>query len=212
MQKQKISIKESPKPQLHGFGYVAGLAVISAVISGVCTHPIDTCKVQMQMQMLQGDGLTKKYKSLPHAGYQIIKESGFTRGIGRGLTASAMREASYSTIRLGAFEPIKQALGEKDKRTTPAWIRFSAGSLAGAIGATISQPIDFLKTRAQGQDWVPLSQLTRQVYNQNGIKGFYDGLLASQTRAAAIGAAYMGSYDFTKQKMLKYKMKDDMKT
>ena len=59
-----------------------------------------------------------------------------------------MREASYSTIRLGAFEPIKKMLGETDKRTTPTWIRFLAGSLAGGIGATVAQPVDLLKTRA----------------------------------------------------------------
>ena len=90
---------------------------------------------------------------MPHCGYLLLKEHGIKRGIGRGLTASAMREASYSTIRIGAFEPIKVLLGEKDKRTTPTWIRFLSGSLAGLAGATIAQPVDLLKTRAQASEW-----------------------------------------------------------
>ena len=115
-----------------------------------------------------------------------------------------MREASYSTIRLGAFEPIKKVLGEKDKRHTPTWIRFLAGSLAGGIGATVAQPVDLLKTRAQASEWMPLRDLTRQVYAENGFRGFYNGLLASQSRASVLGAAYMGSYDSTKQYMLRH--------
>lgn len=85
----------------------------------------------MQLQHLRG---VKKYKNLPHAGYVIIMEEGLTRGIGKGLVPSIMKELSYSTIRLGAFEPIKKLLGEKNKKDTPIWKRFLAGSLAGLVG------------------------------------------------------------------------------
>ena len=44
MQK-KVSSTSNENKTIRDFGYVAGLAGISAVISGVTMHPVDTCKV-----------------------------------------------------------------------------------------------------------------------------------------------------------------------
>ena len=55
----------------------------------------------------------------------------------------------YSTIRIGAYEPIKvRVLGETDPKTTPVWKRFLAGSIAGGVGQSMAQPIDYIKTKA----------------------------------------------------------------
>lgn len=42
-----------------------------------------------------------------------------------------MREALYSGIRLGAYEPIKVLLGAKDKAHTPLWKKICAGAVSG---------------------------------------------------------------------------------
>ena len=56
---------------------------------------------------------------------------------------------------------------------------------------------------------MPLRDLTRKVYLENGVRGFYNGLLASQARASVLGAAYMGTYDSTKQYMLRNEFMKD---
>ena len=55
-----------------------------------------------------------------------------------------MREASYSTLRLGLYEPIKRNLGSEGA----VWSKFVAGALSGMIGSAIANPADLLKTRA----------------------------------------------------------------
>jgi hypothetical protein len=60
-----------------------------------------------------------------------------------------MREAVYSSIRLGLYEPFKIMLGETDPKHTPLWMKFAAGSLSGAVGSVIGNPFDTLKVRMQ---------------------------------------------------------------
>ena len=50
-----------------------------------------------------------------------------------------IREATYSTIRLGGYEPIKiELLGEKDPHKCPMWKRLFAGILSGTIGSIVT--------------------------------------------------------------------------
>ena len=77
----------------------------------------------------------KKYKNIWHGIYTIAQEEGFRRGTCKGLGASLIREGMYSSIRIGAYEPVKvRLLGETDKRHTPTWKRFVAGAICGGIG------------------------------------------------------------------------------
>ena len=92
----------------------AALAGLSSVFAGICMHPVDTCKIRMQIQRPMADG-TKKYKNLMHGLYMIGKEEGLRHGIYKGIEASAAREATYSTMRIGLYEPIKRVLGAEDQ-------------------------------------------------------------------------------------------------
>ena len=66
------------------------------------------------MQVPKPDG-TKHYKNLLHGLYTIGKEEGIgRRGICKGIEASALREATYSTMRIGLYEPFKRILGADD--------------------------------------------------------------------------------------------------
>ena len=82
----------------------------------------------------------------------ISQQEGFgRRGIYKGIEASSIREASYSTLRLGLYEPIKRCFGETDPKNTPLWVKFVSGALAGMMGSGFANPVDLLKTRMQAQ-------------------------------------------------------------
>ena len=60
-------------------------------------------------------------------------------------TTAWLREASYTSLRLGLYGPIKKAMGVgKDSHFL---MKFSAGSLAGALGSVVGNPFDVLKTK-----------------------------------------------------------------
>ena len=42
-----------------------------------------------------------------------------------------MREGSYSTIRMGAYEPLKVFFGATDPAHTPLWKKICAGAISG---------------------------------------------------------------------------------
>ena len=61
-----------------------------------------------------------------------------------------MREAVYSTIRLGAYEPVKEIFGASH-HNSPLWKKLAAGATTGAIGSAIATPTDLVRVRMQGQ-------------------------------------------------------------
>ena len=67
-----------------------------------CTHPIDLLKVRLQTQKAKvGQG-----QSLFTTAKLLVKEEG-ALALYNGLSASLLRQATYSTVRFGAYEKIK---------------------------------------------------------------------------------------------------------
>jgi hypothetical protein len=57
-----------------------------------------------------------------------------------------MREIFYSSIRMGAYEPVKVMLFDVEQRDSPA-AKLTCGLLAGGFGAALANPLDLVKTR-----------------------------------------------------------------
>ena len=89
-----------------------------------------------------------------------------------------MREASYTSLRLGLYEPCKGLVGA-DKPDSGFVSKFVAGALAGAIGSVAGNPFDVLKTRMmayEGADSPALSYFAKDVINNQGVAGLYKGI------------------------------------
>lgn len=69
------------------------------------THPLDLAKVRLQTASKPGQSLFSMI-------YQIITKEGFFK-IYSGLTASLLRQATYSTTRFGVYEFLKETYIEK---------------------------------------------------------------------------------------------------
>ena len=75
------------------------------------------------------------------------------------ISPSLMREASYSAIRLGLYEPFKELFGEKNKAKTPLYKKILCAGLSGTIGSAIANPTDLVKIRMQGEGKLDLGEL-----------------------------------------------------
>jgi hypothetical protein len=176
----------------------------SAVITVTCIHPIDVIKTRLQ---ISGDG-TRNYKSLGINGTitTIFKEEGlnaFWKGIG----AAWLREASYTSLRLGLYDPIKKAMGINSKSNF--FMQFSAGSLAGGIGSLAGNPFDVIKTRMMSfEGKTPLTFITcfKEIYANEHFKGLYKGLQANILRACILNGTKMACYDQIKDKIVETNM------
>ena len=107
----------------------------------------------------------------------IIKDEG-AMALYKGMSAAALREMSYSSLRFGLYEPFKRILGETDPKTTPVWKKFASGAAAGIIGSGIANPTDVLKVRMQAHEGagVTLVGVAKEVYSDGGLQSFYRGV------------------------------------
>ena len=124
------------------------------------------------------------------------------------ITPSLMREATYSTLRLGLYEPLKERFGATDPAHTPLWKKLCAGAIAGAIGSAIACPTDVIKIRLMslpsGNQWGYRHTLHafQAIVSNEGIRGLWTGVSATVKRSALVSATAVSSYDHAKHTIL----------
>lgn len=182
----------------HALKNIAG-AGGAAVITVSFIHPIDVVKTRLQIAGEAGRQ-TKQYNGVSGVVKTVLADEGagaFYKGIG----AAWMREASYTSLRLGLYEPMKALVGA-DKKDAGFLSKFLAGALAGGIGSIAGNPFDVLKTRMmayEGADSKGVGYFAGEVYKSQGIGGFYKGIEANVMRAMILNATKMACYDQCKQ-------------
>jgi hypothetical protein len=136
----------------------------------------------------------------------VVKEEGVL-ALWKGVNAAWLREASYTSLRLGLYEPMKVLFGADDPATASFARKFLAGSAAGALGSIAGNPFDVLKTRmmtAKGKESPSLSSVGKELYKLQGIQGFYRGLDSNVLRAMVLNGTKMGVYDQAKGYVVTY--------
>ena len=124
------------------------------------------------------------------------------------LFPSLLREGSYSTIRIGAYEPLKVLLGATDPAKTPLWKKVVAGAISGTAGSAIATPTDLVKVRFQaaGPRAKPPYKTTFHAFTdiarREGVRGLWTGVGPTVQRAAILTASQIPSYDHTKHTIL----------
>jgi len=180
------------------------------LISGML-NPMDVIKVRLQTQRSM-DG-PPRYQGFAHAFKSIWREEGYRRGLMRGFTASMLREASYSSLRMGLYDAVKILLSGPGSSSPGAdfslLTKIAAGSFSGALGSFIAVPTDLIKIRFQGfskdkpnpypHSWAAFMD----IYRQGGVRGLYSGATPTVARAAILTGAQLSSYDHSKRTMLR---------
>jgi hypothetical protein len=152
------------------------------------THPIELVKTRMQVS---GNGLGAT------VGSTYAKEG--VAAFWKGIVWAWGREGSYASIKLGAYAPVRDALGASSK-DSPFYLKFAAGAITGGVGSLFGNPFDVLKTMAQTNSGKgeSLGATLRAFHAKNGIAGFYRGIEANIMRACVLNATKMGVYDIAK--------------
>lgn len=136
-------------------------------LSSLLSHPIDVVKTRLQVS--GGDG-SRNYKALGIGGtVKVIATEEGIAAFWNGIGPAWMREASYTSLRLGLYGPIKTAMGVTND--SHFFFKFSAGSLAGALGSIVGNPFDVLKTRMMAAEkgaQVGLGEAASNLYKQQG--------------------------------------------
>lgn len=96
----------------------------------------------------------------------------------KGIGAAWMREASYTSLRIGLYEPAKGWTGA-DQKGAGFGRKFAAGAIAGTIGSCAGNPFDVLKTRMMANESAENAGVfhwIREIHAKEGMGGFYRGM------------------------------------
>lgn len=167
-------------------------------LSACCTNPFDVVKVRQQL------AYDRARASFPAVAMAMVRNEG-PLSLWSGVTASCLRELSYSTIRMGGYEPIKHFYDTTIGLGNGFGTKLLAGISSGAIGAACSTPTDLMKVRMQAPrpaSGKPPYRNTfvgfAEVYRQGGLQALWRGTYPNVIRAAILTSSQIASYDQVK--------------
>jgi len=167
----------------------AALPFINGGISGMAAttviQPVDMIKVRIQ---LAGEGVAGGPKPTPLSVTREILASGRAMDLYTGLSAGLLRQAVYTTARLGFFDTFMAKLAVRAKeqgKSVGFKERATAGLSAGGLAAMIGNPADLALIRMQSDGLKPLAE-------RKNYKSVIDAL-ASIARSEGIGALWAGA-------------------
>ncbi|KAJ8008643.1 hypothetical protein DPEC_G00107000 [Dallia pectoralis] len=191
--------KTSPKAIKFLFGGLAGMGAT------VFVQPLDLVKNRMQLSG-QG-GKVREYRTSFHALASILKNEGLG-GIYTGLSAGLLRQATYTTTRLGIYTVLFEKMTGSDGTPPKFLMKAVIGMTAGAIGAFVGTPAEVALIRMTADGRLPADQRRgySNVFNalvritkEEGVTTLWRGCIPTMARAVVVNAAQLASYSQSKQ-------------
>ncbi|XP_031647358.1 mitochondrial 2-oxoglutarate/malate carrier protein isoform X1 [Oncorhynchus nerka] len=194
--------KTSPKAIKFLFGGLAGMGAT------VFVQPLDLVKNRMQLSG-QG-GKAREYKTSFHALASILKNEGLG-GIYTGLSAGLLRQATYTTTRLGIYTVLFEKMTGQDGTPPNFLMKALIGMTAGATGAFVGTPAEVALIRMTADGRLPADQkrgysnvfnALARITKEEGVTTLWRGCIPTMARAVVVNAAQLASYSQSKQALI----------
>jgi len=179
--------------------YFGGLASAGAAC---CTHPLDLLKVHLQTQQEGKLGIVRQT-------VQIVRSEGVL-ALYNGLSASLLRQLTYSTTRFAIYEACKNQVSPGGE-TVPFTQRLGMAAFAGACGGFIGTPGDLVNVRMQNDVKVAVDQRRNyrhaidgvvRVSREEGFKKLFSGANWATKRAVLMTIGQLCFYDSVKLSLM----------
>jgi solute carrier family 25 (mitochondrial oxoglutarate transporter), member 11 len=196
---------------LHTPAMRAALPFINGGISGMVAttviQPVDMIKVRIQ---LAGEGTHSGPKPTAISVARGIVSSGKLLDLYTGLSAGLLRQAVYTTARLGLFDTFKQrftaraaAKGEKLSFVDRGLASMGAGGIAAMIGnpadlALIRMQSDGLKPLAERKNYKSVIDALVSITRSEGVLALWAGASPTVVRAMALNFGQLAFFDQSK--------------
>uniref|UniRef100_A0A5B6YL12 Mitochondrial substrate carrier family protein B-like n=1 Tax=Davidia involucrata TaxID=16924 RepID=A0A5B6YL12_DAVIN len=162
---------------------------VAGAVSKTCTAPLARLTILFQVQGMHSDAATLRKASIWREASRIVGEEGF-RAFWKGNLVTIAHRLPYSSVSFYAFERYKNILhsilgleGHRENVSADLCIRLVGGGLAGITAASVTYPLDLVRTRLAAQTnviyyrgiWHALHTISRE----EGAFGLYKGLGAT---------------------------------
>lgn len=177
--------------ELDNFTIAFTAGTTGRTLAAFAIAPLELLRTRLQAQTT-----IKNNGSIFKQVQEIIMKEGL-RGIYRGFTPTLLRDVPFSSVYWVLIESIKPKLVGYST-SEKAMI---SGALSGMVATFFTMPFDVIKTRTQilKKDKKTLRQVSKLIYKQEGIKGFFAGLFPRTAKVAPACAIMLSSYEVGKQ-------------
>ncbi|KZF20030.1 mitochondrial carrier [Xylona heveae TC161] len=167
------------------------------------THPLDLVKVRLQTA--PKDAPKRMLGMFIH----VIKENGVP-GLYKGLSASLLRQITYSTTRFGVYEKLKDGFTTPEHAPSMATL-VGMACTSGFLGGLAGNPADVLNVRMQHDAALPPAERRNyrnaidgliRMSREEGLASLFRGVGANSARAVLMTASQLASYDGFKRSLL----------
>ncbi len=182
----------------------------AGMVATTVIQPIDMIKVRLQ---LAGEGVRSGPKATPLSVTREILASGKAMDLYTGLSAGLLRQAVYTTARLGFFDTFMKSLTVRAKEKG-AQIGFKeraiAGLSAGGLAAMIGNPADLalirmqsdgLKSVADRKHYTSVIHALTYISKTEGIGALWAGAAPTVARAMALNFGQLAFFSEAKQRL-----------
>lgn len=169
------------------------------------THPLDLVKVRLQTR------LGNAPKSMVGTFVHVFQADGFL-GLYSGLSASLLRQITYSTTRFGIYEELKSDF--TTHTSSPSFPTLIAlASTSGFLGGVAGNPADVLNVRMQHDAALPPNERRNyknaidgliRMTREEGWKSLFRGVWPNSMRAVLMTASQLASYDGFKRVLIEH--------
>ncbi|PVU95898.1 hypothetical protein BB559_002567 [Furculomyces boomerangus] len=183
--------------------YFGGVASVTA---SLFSHPGDLIKVRLQTY--RGE-----MKSVLSVLFGIYRTEGIF-GYFNGLSANILRQGTYSTVRFGVYEAIRDRYKNKNGNVS-MHVSLIGGMIGGALGGCVGNPSDVALVRMQNDNKLPENMRRNyknvfdgifRIYREEGFKALYNGFGPNIGLSVVMTATQVGTYDLFKQMLVYFGM------
>ncbi|KAL9127587.1 MAG: hypothetical protein Q9217_003567 [Psora testacea] len=183
---------------------------VAGMVATTCIQPIDMVKVRLQ---LAGEGIKSGPRPSPWAVTRDIIAQGKLLDLYTGLSAGLLRQAVYTTARLGFFDTFITALkarAEQKGKNIGFAERAGAGLTAGGLAAMVGNPADLALIRMQSDGLKPkearanyksvIDALSR-IAKSEGLYALWAGASPTVVRAMALNFGQLAFFSEAKTQL-----------
>lgn len=172
---------------------------VAGIFACICTHPLDLAKVRLQAASLPKPTLVEMLTN-------ILRNEGVL-GLYSGLSAAVLRQCTYTTVRFGIYDLLKEHVIPQKELTNMAYL-LPSSMFSGAVGGLAGNFADVVNIRMQNDSALEphLRRNYRNAFDgvwkiyrhEGGVKTLLTGWKPNMVRGVLMTASQVVTYDIFK--------------
>ncbi|XP_047146408.1 mitochondrial S-adenosylmethionine carrier protein isoform X1 [Hydra vulgaris] len=174
---------------------------LSKHMFAACLGETASCFVRIPFEVVKQHAQVHHSKISSVGAFKIILQTYGLKGFSRGYLSMLIREIPFSLTQMPIWEFLKKQVSLYNGSDVTGFESGLCGSVAGAVSAAITTPLDVAKTRiilAQNTCLKTSSNPFRvvvQIFKNEGIKGIFAGIVPRVVWISVGGFIFLGAYD-----------------